>query len=78
MHVGDRWIEVDCVWEAQRLMVELDGRRAHLNAHAFESDRYRDLELQAAGWTVVRITWRQLRDSPDQIAQLVYSLLFRS
>jgi very-short-patch-repair endonuclease len=58
--------------------VGLDGRDGHLNAHAFESDRARDRSLQAAGWRVVRVTWRQLREEPREIAAHLYSLLFRS
>jgi very-short-patch-repair endonuclease len=41
--------------------VELDSRTFHDVADAFETDRVRDRRLEAAGWRVVRITWRQLR-----------------
>jgi len=40
--VEGRWIEVDCVWRRQCLIVELDGRETHGTAHAFENDRARD------------------------------------
>lgn len=60
-------LEVDCLWRAQQLVVELDGRRAHGTRAAFESDRARDRNLQAAGWTVVRITWRQLHDARGEV-----------
>jgi very-short-patch-repair endonuclease len=59
--------EVDCVWPEQRLIVELDGFDTHRTTFAFERDRARDRRLQAAGWTVVRITWRQLVDEPEAI-----------
>jgi hypothetical protein len=75
MRIGDRWIEADSVWHERRLMVELDGRDGHLNVHSFESDRARDRALQAAGWTVIRITWRQLTNEPEAIARDLYSLL---
>ena len=52
--------EVDCVWPEQRVIVELDGHATHSPAHAFELDRARDRRLEAAGWRVIRITWRQL------------------
>ncbi|HEX8688766.1 MAG TPA: DUF559 domain-containing protein [Solirubrobacterales bacterium] len=58
--VGGRFFVVDCLWAEQRLVVELDGRVAHGTRQAFEADRERDRLLQAAGWRVVRITWRQL------------------
>ena len=47
------------------MIVELDGRAFHATAAAFERDRARDRRLQAADWTVVRVTWRQLRDEPE-------------
>jgi very-short-patch-repair endonuclease len=75
MRIGDRWIEADCVWHEQRVIVELDGRAAHHNVHSFESDRARDRALQVAGWTVIRITWRQLHEEPEAIARDLYSLL---
>jgi very-short-patch-repair endonuclease len=59
--------EVDCVWPAARLVVELDSRTHHAIAHAFEQDRVRDRRLEAAGWRVVRITWRQLHDTPGEV-----------
>jgi hypothetical protein len=76
MRIGGRWIEADCVWREQRVIVDLDGRAAHHNVHAFESDRARDRAVQAAGWRVIRITWRQLTNEPDALARDLYSLLF--
>jgi very-short-patch-repair endonuclease len=60
-------LEVDCAWPDQRLVVELDGHATHGPAHAFETDRARDRRLEAAGWRVIRITWRQLHDTPDEV-----------
>jgi very-short-patch-repair endonuclease len=68
LFAGGRWLECDCVWHAERLVVELDGRGAHDTATAFERDRARDRGLQAGGWHVVRLTWRQLRDEPEAVA----------
>ena len=34
---GGRFLTVDCLWEREGLIVELDGRRAHGTARAFES-----------------------------------------
>ncbi len=60
-------IEVDCVWPEQRVIVELDGRSTHDTREAFEEDRARDRRLEAAGWRVIRVTWRQLHDTPDEL-----------
>ena len=67
--------EPDFVWRAERLVVELDGYQSHGTRHAFEDDRERDRLLQAAGWRVVRITWRQLRDARAAVARDLRRLL---
>jgi very-short-patch-repair endonuclease len=56
--------EVDAVWRARRLVVEVDGYAYHGTRAAFERDRRRDADLQAAGLRVLRITWRRLQDEP--------------
>ncbi len=70
LSVGDVTYEADCLWRAKRLIVELDGHEAHGTRAAFEGDRGRDRRLQAAGWRVVRITWRQLSDDAAVVADL--------
>jgi hypothetical protein len=77
LQVGGRWIEADCVWHDQRLIVELDGRAIHATPSAFERDRARDRALTVAGWRVIRITWRQLRDQPEAIARDLRAALDR-
>jgi very-short-patch-repair endonuclease len=69
--------EVDCVWPGQRLIVELDGHASHSPTHAFELDRARDRRLEAAGWRVIRITWRQLEQEPDLVEADLRRLLLR-
>jgi very-short-patch-repair endonuclease len=69
--VRGRFFEADCLWAEERVIVELDGRAAHGTRQAFEKDRERDRLLQADGWRVIRITWRQLRDdAPAVVADL--------
>jgi very-short-patch-repair endonuclease len=60
--------ECDCVWPKQRVIVELDGHATHSTREAFEQDRARDRTLRAEGWQVVRVTWRQLHESPEALA----------
>jgi Protein of unknown function (DUF559) len=67
--------EADCLWPACRLIAELDGYDTHGTRRAFERDRRRDRQLQAAGYRVIRITWRQLTDEPDTIAGELRELL---
>jgi very-short-patch-repair endonuclease len=67
--------EVDAVWRDAGLVVELDGRDTHGTAAAFETDRGRDRKLQVAGWRPVRITYRQLRDTPGEVVADLRRLL---
>lgn len=57
--------EVDFLWPKERLVVEVDGFQFHSSRAAFERDRLRDAELQARGFRVIRVTWRQLADQPE-------------
>ena len=75
VRAGDRRVEIDMVWPGARVAVELDGHAYHSTRAAFERDRERDRLLQAAGWRVVRITWRQLLDEPRAIARDLAALL---
>jgi very-short-patch-repair endonuclease len=69
--------EVDFAWSESRLIVELDGYDTHSNRQAFEDDRARDRMLQAAGWRVVRITWRQLHEGRRTLERELRALLTR-
>jgi putative AbiEi antitoxin of type IV toxin-antitoxin system/uncharacterized protein DUF559 len=75
LQVRGVWMEVDCLWREERLIVELDSRAAHETRSAFEVDRDRDRRLQAAGWRVVRVTWRQLHDAPAALARDLKAML---
>jgi very-short-patch-repair endonuclease len=60
--------QVDAVWRTARVAVELDGWTDHQTRRAFERDRARDAALTAAGWRVVRFTYRQVTQGPDRVA----------
>jgi very-short-patch-repair endonuclease len=67
---------VDFVWLEQRLIVEVDGYDTHRDRAAFERDRRRDQILTAAGYRVIRITWRQLTQEPlAVIARIAQALI---
>lgn len=58
---------VDFLWRADQVIVEIDGFAFHRTRRSFEADRRRDVELRAAGYTVLRFTWRQLLDERELI-----------
>lgn len=62
-------------WPAARLAVELDPRATHGTAAAFERDRRKDQRLLLAGWRVVRVTPRRLREDPERVTGLLRRLL---
>jgi very-short-patch-repair endonuclease len=74
--------EVDLLWREQRVIVEVDGFAFHSTRQAFERDRARDAALQAAGYRVIRVTWRQIVDEPHalvaQLAVLVQTQMSRT
>jgi very-short-patch-repair endonuclease len=64
-------IEVDFLWRAAKLVVETDGYRYHRGNDAFERDRARDLALQALGFRVIRLSYRQVTEfGPEVVAAL--------
>jgi very-short-patch-repair endonuclease len=69
--------EVDLLWRHQRLVVEFDGFEFHADRAAFERDRRRDAELQARGYRVIRVTWRQLLDDPQAVVDRIQRTLLR-
>ncbi len=73
--IRGRFFEIDALWEKRRFAVELDSRSIHGTRKRFESDRQRDRILVAEGWKTMRITWRQLREEPDEIVADMRSAL---
>jgi very-short-patch-repair endonuclease len=67
--------EVDLHWPDERLVAELDGYEFHAHRRAFETDRERDIVLQAAGWRTVRVTDHQLSAKRAGTAERFTALL---
>ena len=68
------WAVADVYFPDVRLVVEVDGRRAH-GSDRFQADRTRQNALVAAGCTVLRYTWLDLTNRPDGVAQEIRALL---
>jgi very-short-patch-repair endonuclease len=68
-------IEVDFLWRAERLVVEVDGGAVHSRRRTLERDYDKNLLLDAAGFTVKRFTWRQVtQNGPEVIAAVTRHL----
>lgn len=61
-----RW-EVDFLWRAEKVVVEVDTWTYHRGSVAFQADHDRDLDLRAAGYVVHRFTDWQVEKEPDRV-----------
>lgn len=61
---GELLARVDLALPDLKIAIELDGRRYHMSAEAFEADRPRQNRLEVLGWIVLRYTWRTYVDTP--------------
>lgn len=67
--------EVDAYFEAERLIVELDGWDFHKDRRAFEDDRERDATMLALGVVTIRITRERLKRDPQREADRLLRIL---
>ena len=67
--------EVDFLFAAQRLIVEIDSWRYHKTRRAFDADRARDALRIRSGYRTVRFTDRQLENEPNTIVATLRALL---
>jgi very-short-patch-repair endonuclease len=75
LRVEGRFLEVDLLWEEQRLVIETDGEETHGTSAAFQRDRWRDQLLMAAGYRTARVTWAQVRDEPSAVVNRINHML---
>lgn len=73
----DRVGRVDFLYAGTNVVIEADGRKNHTALLDREGDAWRDLELTAAGFTVIRVTWTQLTDDPRRFVANLRRLLAR-
>jgi hypothetical protein len=69
--------EVDLLWRGQRLVVELDGRTWHDTPAARDRDYRRDVNLLCRGYSVMRLTWRQVVNDPIWVTRRLGQALQR-
>lgn len=68
-------MEVDALWPAHRLAIELDGWARHKDRHAFQHDRDKANALTQAGYRVLRFTHDDVVRRPGEIAARVAAFL---
>jgi very-short-patch-repair endonuclease len=73
MQVGR--LTVDFCWVEEKLVIETDGYRSHRGRTAFEDDRARDLMLRGLGYEVQRLSYRQVFDEAERVANVLRALL---
>ncbi len=66
---------VDVVFDSARLVVEIDGERAHRGREAFLRDRRKQNRLVNAGYRVLRFTWWDLTERPEAVIAEVLACL---
>jgi very-short-patch-repair endonuclease len=59
--------EVDLAFSDQRVAIEVDGWAWHHDQQTFRRDRQRQNAMALSGWTVLRFTWHDLVQRPDQV-----------
>jgi hypothetical protein len=67
--------EVDFLWRRQKLVVETDGGKVHDTPVAGARDSERTRILIAAGYSIARLGWEDLRDRPTETLGEIASLL---
>lgn len=67
IRTAERVLEVDLFWPDKRFVVEADSRRHHGIEVAFERDHKRTRELIAAGYEVLRVSWREAENESEAV-----------
>lgn len=67
--------EVDVVFRAERVIVELDGYKFHDGRFAFERDRDQDVDALTRGFITVRITWSRMTLAPAKETARMHTIL---
>lgn len=67
----------DAAYPEARLAIEWDGRRWHTQEAAFQRDRTRDREATLHGWRMLRFTWDDVTERPNDVIGAVRAALGR-
>ena len=73
-HQGRIIASADVLFRAARLVIEVDGFAFH-GRPEFQRDRTRQNALVEAGYRVLRFTWKDLTERPDDVLRQVRAML---
>ncbi len=66
-----RVARVDCAFVSQKIAIELDGAATHTSRIDRQRDLLRQNKLILAGWRVLRFTWEDVHDRPDDTIRVL-------
>jgi len=69
--------EIDFAHLGLRIAIEVDGRAFHSDRRSFEHDRWRQNALTVGGWLVLRFTWEQITERPDEVIAVILAAVAR-
>lgn len=69
VQVGSRTFYLDFAYPVARLGIEAHSFQHHSKRSDWEKDQVRHALLTTAGWTILYVTWRRLRDHPELVAR---------
>lgn len=75
LHLDDRDIQPDLLFGRHRLVIELDSRRWHHDPLTQRDDADKQAILEAHGHRVLRITWQQIVNHPQQTLRRIRAAL---
>jgi len=76
-HNGRFVARIDAAYPDLMLAIEVDGFAHHSSPDAFQRDRTRQNRLVALGWTVLRFTWTDVVQRPEEVAAAIQEAIAR-
>lgn len=68
---GTLVMRVDAAYVEQKIGIEADSKRWHATDARFEDDREKRARAAALGWTIIAVTYRQVRSRPGWVGGTV-------
>lgn len=62
---------LDFAYVDQRLAIEVDGYRYHSGIRSYQRDRDRNNALTNLGWRILRFTWKDVIERPDEVIEQI-------